>query len=133
MTACRSRDPELAARLIGMISDMTVRADQMRSFVERGFPTATDLADWLVREAGVPFREAHHITAKVVAKAEAQNCTLDQLPLETMQEVDSRVTSGALSILSPEYSVSSRRSYGGTSPDVVSQAIERAESRWCSR
>ncbi len=116
--------------ITGMVVDMTVRSDQMRSFVERGFPTATDLADWLVREAGIPFRDAHHITAKIVAKAEEADCTLDKLALSTMQEVDSRVTEGALSVLTPEYSVSSRRSYGGTAPQVVGEAIERAAERW---
>ncbi|MNY61451.1 Argininosuccinate lyase 1 [compost metagenome] len=65
-----------------------------------------------------------------MAKAEAADCTLDKLALSTMQEVDSRVTEGALSVLTPEYSVSSRRSYGGTAPQVVGEAIERATERW---
>ncbi|MGO4664565.1 argininosuccinate lyase [Bosea sp. 2RAB26] len=114
----------------GMIRDLTVRPDQMRSFLERGFPTATDLADWLVREGGIPFRDAHHITAKVVARAEAKGCTLSALDIESMRDVDPRITEKVYSVLAPEHSVNSRRSYGGTSPDVVREAIARANARW---
>ena len=114
----------------GMIRDLTVRPDQMRSFLERGFPTATDLADWLVREGGIPFRDAHHITAKVVAKAEAKGCTLSALDIESMRDVDPRITEKVYSVLAPEHSVNSRRSYGGTSPEVVREAIARANARW---
>ena len=116
--------------MAGMIRDMTVRADQMRAFVERGFPTATDLADWLVRVAGVPFREAHHITARIVGVADAAGCTLDRLELAQMQQVDARITADAFSVLSPEYSVSSRQSYGGTAPEAVRAAIARAKTAW---
>jgi argininosuccinate lyase len=114
----------------GMIRDMTVRADQMRGFVERGFPTATDLADWLVRVAGIPFRDAHHITARVVAVAEGAGCTLDTLSLAQMQAVDARITEDARSVLSPEFSVASRKSFGGTAPSAVREAIGRAKTRW---
>ena len=116
--------------MAGMIRDMTVRADQMRAFVERGFPTATDLADWLVRVGGVPFREAHHITARIVGVADAAGCTLDRLELAQMQQVDARITADAFSVLSPEYSVSSRQSYGGTAPEAVRAAIARAKTAW---
>ncbi len=116
--------------MAGMIRDMTVRGDQMRAFVERGFPTATDLADWLVRVAGVPFREAHHITARIVGVADAAGCTLDRLELAQMQQVDARITADAFSVLSPEYSVSSRQSYGGTAPEAVRAAIARAKTAW---
>ncbi len=116
--------------MAGMIRDMTVRADQMRAFVERGFPTATDLADWLVRVGGVPFREAHHITARIVGVADAAGCTLDRLELAQMQQVDARITADAFSVLSPEYSVSSRQSYGGTAPEAVRAAIVRAKTAW---
>ncbi len=116
--------------MTGMIRDMTVRTDQMRAFLERGFPTATDLADWLVRVAGVPFRQAHHITAKIVGVADAAGCTLDKLDLAQMQQVDARITADAFSVLSPEYSVSSRTSYGGTAPGTVRAAIARAKAAW---
>ena len=116
--------------MAGMIRDLTVRADQMRAFVERGFPTATDLADWLVRVGGVPFREAHHITARIVGVADAAGCTLDRLELAQMQQVDARITADAFSVLSPEYSVSSRQSYGGTAPEAVRAAIVRAKAAW---
>jgi argininosuccinate lyase len=118
------------AATIGMVRDLTVRPEHMRRFLDRGFPTATDLADWLVREAGVPFRDAHHITARVVAKAEERSCTLSELDLETMRGVDSRIGEAVFEVLAPEHSVKSRRSYGGTSPDVVAEAIERATQRW---
>ncbi|CAM5767945.1 argininosuccinate lyase [Bosea minatitlanensis] len=118
------------AATTGMVRDMTVRPEPMRRFLERGFPTATDLADWLVREAGVPFRDAHHITARIVAKAEERGCTLGELDLDTMRAVDGRVTDSVFAVLAPEHSVQSRRSYGGTSPDVVGEAIERATRRW---
>ncbi len=118
------------AATIGMVRDMTVRPENMRSFLDRGFPTATDLADWLVREAGVPFRDAHHITARIVGKAEERGCLLSDLDLETMRRVDSRISDAVFEVLAPEHSVKSRRSYGGTSPDVVAEAIERATKRW---
>ena len=114
----------------GMVRDMTPRADQMRAFLSRGFPTATDLADWLVREVGIPFREAHHITGGIVAKANEQDCELADLDLADLQAVDARITSGVFEVLSVEHSVRSRVSYGGTAPDVVRAAIARARRRW---
>lgn len=116
----------------GMVRDLTVRPAQMRAFLNRGFPTATDLADWLVREAGAPFRDAHHITARIVAIAEARGCTLSELDLSSMREVDPRISADVYAVLSPEASVDSRRSYGGAAPDVVREAIQRARQRWLS-
>jgi argininosuccinate lyase len=114
----------------GMVRDLTVRADQMREFLDRGFPTATDLADWLVREAGVAFREAHHITARVVAKAEEGGCTVAALKLDVLQSIDPRLNACVYSVLAPEHSVESRRSFGGTAPSMVRPAISAARSRW---
>ncbi len=114
----------------GMIADMRVREAEMRAFLTRGFATATDLADWLVREAGVPFREAHHITARIVARAEADGVTLDQLPPAVMREIDGRIGDGVTSVLSVDRSVASRRSHGGTAPETVRDAIRAARKRW---
>jgi argininosuccinate lyase len=114
----------------GMIADMRVREAEMRAFLTRGFATATDLADWLVREAGVPFREAHHITARIVARAEADGVTLDQLPPAVMREIDGRIGDGVTSVLSVDRSVASRRSHGGTAPETVREAIRAARKRW---
>jgi argininosuccinate lyase len=114
----------------GMIADMRVREAEMRAFLTRGFATATDLADWLVREAGVPFREAHHITARIVARAEADGVTLDQLPPAVMREIDGRIGDGVTSVLSVDRSVASRRSHGGTAPEMVREAIRAARKRW---
>jgi argininosuccinate lyase len=115
---------------VGMIRDLKVRPEAMRAFLDRGFPTATDLADWLVREAGMPFRDAHHVTARIVALAEARGCTLQALDLDSMRSVDPRIDASVFAVLAPEHSVRSRRSYGGTAPDTVREAIERAKLRW---
>jgi argininosuccinate lyase len=115
---------------VGMIRDLTVRPEHMRAFLDRGFPTATDLADWLVREAGLPFREAHHVTARIVALAEARGCTLQALDLDSMRAVDPRISASVFEVLAPEHSVKSRQSFGGTAPDTVREAIERAKRRW---
>jgi argininosuccinate lyase len=115
---------------IGMVKDMEPRADRMREFLSRGFPTATDLADWLVREVGVPFREAHHITGTIVAKANELDCELADLDLDVLRSVDERIRPEVVEVLSVEHSVRSRVSYGGTAPKAVREAIERAKTRW---
>src|SRR5690606_26923717 len=84
-----------------------------------GYSTATDLADWLVRVADVPFREAHHITGRAVAAAEAKGCGLDGLTIDDLKEIDGRITSEVFKVLSVENSVRSRTSFGGTAPDNV--------------
>ena len=114
----------------GMVRDMQPRADRMREFLTRGFPTATDLADWLVREVGIPFREAHHVTGAIVAQAAERDCELSQLPLDVLQAADARITDGVYEVLSVEHSVASRVSYGGTAPSAVHEAIGRARARW---
>ncbi len=114
----------------GMIADMTVREAEMRAFLTRGFATATDLADWLVRAAGVPFRDAHHVTARIVARAEADGVTLDRLDPAAMREIDPRIGDDVTSVLSVDRSVASRRSHGGTAPETVRDAIRAARKRW---
>ncbi|MGH6717328.1 MAG: argininosuccinate lyase, partial [Bradyrhizobium sp.] len=84
-----------------------------------GYATATDLADWLVRTLKLPFRDAHHVTGRIVAKAAKAGVALHELPLSAMQEVEPRIAADALRVLSVEASVNSRTSYGGTAPKNV--------------
>ncbi len=114
------------AAMTGMVESATFRTDRMRGLAESGYATATDLADWLVREANVPFREAHHITGRAVARAEALGCTLDAVPLADLQAIDARITDAVYGVLSVDASVASRRSFGGTAPDNVRAAIRAA-------
>ncbi|WP_084583545.1 argininosuccinate lyase [Sphingomonas azotifigens] len=114
------------AAMTGMVESATFRLERMRAAAEAGFSTATDLADWLVREGGIPFREAHHITGRAVAKAEAEGIRLDQLPIEALQEIDARIDERVYGVLSVDASVNSRTSFGGTAPSRVRAAIAAA-------
>ncbi|RSV20699.1 argininosuccinate lyase [Sphingomonas sp. ABOLG] len=114
------------AAMTGMVESATFRTDRMRALAESGFATATDLADWLVREAGIPFREAHHITGRAVARAEATGVRLDQLPIEDLTAIDPRIDARVYDVLSVDASVASRTSFGGTAPDDVRAAIREA-------
>jgi argininosuccinate lyase len=116
------------AAMAGMVADLEFVPVKMRAAAAAGHATATDLADWLVREADVPFREAHHVAGRAVAVAEAAGIPLDGLSLEQLQAVDPRITDGALACLSVESSVASRTSAGGTAPDRVREAIAAARS-----
>jgi argininosuccinate lyase len=113
--------------MTGMIDTITFRPERMRAAAEQGFSTATDLADWLVREAGVPFREAHHITGRAVKLAEDRGCGLADLPLDALREIDARIDQRVFDVLSVDASVRSRTSYGGTAPDRVRAQIARAK------
>ena len=110
----------------GMIDDLEPNPAAMRKALCDGFPTATDMADWLVRELGMPFRSAHHATGRIVALAEKRNCLLEELPLEAMQKVESGITAGIYSVLSIDASTKSRISFGGTAPERVQEAIKTA-------
>ncbi|WP_288458053.1 argininosuccinate lyase [uncultured Sphingomonas sp.] len=114
------------AAMTGMVESATFRTDRMRGLAESGYATATDLADWLVREGNVPFREAHHITGRAVARAEALGCTLDAVPLADLQAIAARITAAVYGVLSVDASVASRKSFGGTAPDNVRAAIRAA-------
>jgi argininosuccinate lyase len=114
------------AAMTGMVASATFRTDRMRAVAQAGYSTATDLADWLVREAGVPFREAHHITGRAVKLAEESGCRLDELPLDLLQSVDARIGPGVFDVLSVDASVASRTSFGGTAPANVCAAIAAA-------
>jgi argininosuccinate lyase len=110
------------AAMRGMVEDMQPDREAMRAAAGAGYSTATDLADWLVREAGLPFREAHHVTGRIVALAAERGVTLDALPLEAMQAVHPAITAAVYDVLSVDASVASRTSEGGTAPDNVRKA-----------
>ncbi|HEY8194807.1 MAG TPA: argininosuccinate lyase, partial [Hyphomicrobium sp.] len=107
------------AAMAGMIADLEPVPDVMRAAAGRGYSTATDLADWLVKELKMPFRDAHHVTGSIVKAAEAKGVDLDQLSLAEMQTIEPRITKAVFSVLSVENSVKSRTSYGGTAPQNV--------------
>jgi argininosuccinate lyase len=115
----------MIAAMTGMIGDLDVNAEKMRAAAARGYSTATDLADWLVRELGAPFREAHHITGRIVKLAEERGVALDALTLADMQSVEPRITDGVFSVLTVENSVASRRSFGGTAPENVAASARK--------
>lgn len=113
------------AAMEGMVRDMSANGAALEAAAASGFSTATDLADWLVREAGLPFRDAHHATGALVAMAEAQGCDLPELSLADMQSVNAQITEDVYSVLGVKNSVASRMSYGGTAPDQVRAQIVR--------
>jgi len=113
--------------LTGMIETVTFVPERMRAAAEQGYSTATDLADWLVREADVPFREAHHITGRAVKAAEERGCGLADLPLDVLRGIDERIDQRVYDVLSVEASVRSRTSYGGTAPERVREQIANAK------
>jgi len=114
------------AAMSGMIADSTFKTERMREAAELGYATATDLADWLVTEADIPFREAHHITGAAVKLAEQKGVALDELSLEELQAIDERVDDRVYSALSVEASVAARQSYGGTAPELVKKQVAQA-------
>ena len=114
------------AAMTGMIEGAHFDTGRMRQAAELGYATATDLADWLVREAGIPFREAHHITGAAVKLAEQRGVALDALPLADLQAIDGRIGEGVFAALSVESSVAARASHGGTAPAEVRQRIAEA-------
>ena len=116
------------AAMTGMVGDMTANRDTLKTAAASGFSTATDLADWLVRALGLPFREAHHVTGTLVAMAEAKGCDLPDLTLADMQTVHVGIRAEVFDVLGVENSVRSRMSYGGTAPDQVRAQV----ARWTS-
>ena len=115
--------------MAGMVGNIKLDTARMREAAGEGFATATDLADWLTRTVKLPFREAHHITGRIVAKAAEAGLPLERLPLAAMQAVEPRITKAVFGVLSVEASVKSRRTYGGTAPDNV----RRQANRWLKR
>ncbi len=117
------------AAMTGMIGDLEPVPEAMHAAAGRGFSTATDLADWLVRELKMPFREAHHVTGSIVKRAETLGVGLENLPLADMQAIEPRITKAVFGVLSVEKSVASRVSYGGTAP----QNVRKMARSWLKR
>jgi len=113
------------AAMTGMVGDMTANRPNLKAAASSGFSTATDLADWLVRELKLPFRDAHHVTGSLVAVAEGKGCDLPDLTLEDMQAVHAGIRADVFDVLGVENSVASRMSYGGTAPVRVREQIAR--------
>jgi argininosuccinate lyase len=116
------------AAMTGMIAGARFNTARMRAAAELGYATATDLADWLVRAAGIPFREAHHITGAAVKLAESRGIALDQLPLADLQAIDARIGENVYAALSVDASVAARASYGGTAPAQVAAQVAAARA-----
>jgi argininosuccinate lyase len=117
------------AAMTGMILDIKPNKKRLRENAGAGYSTATDLADWLVRALGMPFRQAHHVTGEIVALAEKNKKKLHELALSDMQKVEPGINDDVYSVLSPEASVASRLSYGGTAPKNVKKQVRRWKSR----
>jgi argininosuccinate lyase len=120
----------LAVRaMTGMVRDLVPDEGRMKLAAGEGYATATDLADWLVRTLKMPFRDAHHVTGRIVGIASKQGVALHELPLKDMQAVEPKITAAVMDVLSVEASVKSRTSYGGTAPKNV-----RAQAKsWLKR
>jgi len=115
--------------MTGMVRDMEPDAERMRQAAGEGYATATDLADWLTRTLKLPFREAHHLTGRIVAKAAEAGVPLEKLPLAAMQTIEPRITKAVFGVLSVDQSVKSRTVYGGTAP----KKVRAAAKRWIKR
>jgi argininosuccinate lyase len=118
------------AAMTGMVSDFKVNAEIMRQACDRGFITATDLADNLVHRFDLPFREAHHVAGSLVRLAERRGCELADLPLAEMQRIEPRIDEALRGALSVEAAVANRTSFGGTAPDNVRRAVAAARERF---
>ena len=116
--------------MTGMVADMKADREALAGATAHGFITATDLADWLVRALGIPFRRAHHVTGSIVKLAEDRGCRLEELSLADMQAVEPGITQDVFSVLSVENAVSSRLSSGGTAPERVREAVAAAKERF---
>jgi argininosuccinate lyase len=113
------------ALMTKMVDDMTPDVAAMADAAGAGYSTATDLADWLVRTLKLPFRDAHHVTGRIVAEAAAAGVTLEKLPLKAMQAVEPRITKAVYGVLSVGNSVKSRKAFGGTAPQNVRAQAKR--------
>lgn len=126
--AAETLDLMLAA-MTGMVGDMTINEQAMRRAAGSGYSTATDLADWLVRTLGMPFREAHHVTGRAVALAESKKVGLEKLALEDLKSIHDGITDDIFSVLSVQNSVKSRTSFGGTAPAEVKKQVRYWKKR----
>ena len=118
------------AAITGMVCDLTVHEDAMSAAAGTGHATATDLADWLVQEAGIPFREAHAITGRIVRLADENGCKLKDLALADLQAIEPRISADAVALLDPGTAIARRTSEGGTAPSEVAKQVARARQRF---
>jgi argininosuccinate lyase len=118
------------AAMTGMVRDLKANPERMRAVASADYSVATDLADWLVREVGLPFRQAHHATGALVAAAAAKGVDLDKLTLAEMQAVEPGITRDVYKVLTAEASVAARKSFGGTAPANVARAVKDARKRF---
>ena len=116
--------------MTGMVADLEIDKEQMRTAAREGYTTATDLSDWLVQVLGLNFREAHRITGELVKLSEKKGVGLEALSIKDMQHVEPRITEAIFDVLSIEHSVESRTSAGGTAPESVREAIRKARGRF---
>ena len=116
--------------LNGILNTVEINKKEMLSALTKGHPTATDLADYLVTNLDFPFRDAHKITGKIVLLAEKNNCSLNELSIEQLKKIESKIDVNAIKVLKPQVSVSKKTSYGGTSPRLVKKAISDAKKRY---
>jgi argininosuccinate lyase len=121
------------AAMTGMVRDLKANPERMRAVAAADYSVATDLADWLVRKVGLPFRQAHHVTGRLVGIAAAKRVDLDKLTLAEMQAVEPRIDRGVFAVLTVEASVKARKSLGGTAPDNVARAVQDARRRFLGR
>ncbi|MCB1382417.1 MAG: argininosuccinate lyase, partial [Notoacmeibacter sp.] len=119
----------MIAAMTGMFGEMTVNVAALKKAAGSGMSTATDLADWLVREVGLPFREAHHVTGRAVALAVERGCALEKLPLSELQAINPAITDAVFPVLQVSQSVKSRASYGGTAPAEVRKQVRYWKKR----
>jgi argininosuccinate lyase len=116
--------------MTGMVKDFAAHKENMLRCANNGYATATDLADWLVRELNLPFRQAHHVTAKVVSFATAKKKMLHLLTLKELQSIEPKITQSVLEVLGVEQSVGSKNSFGGTAPSNVKKSVVEAKKRF---
>ncbi len=114
----------------GLIKEINFNVDEMKKMAELGYITATDIADWLVKECNIPFRDAHSITGRVVKYAEKNNLTLEEVSLNEFKKIDKRINNNILKVLTLKNSLESRNSYGGTAPKLVKKALKKAKIKW---
>ena len=114
----------------GLIKEISFNVDEMKKMAELGYITATDIADWLVKECNIPFRDAHSLTGRVVKYAEKNNLTLEEVSINEFKKIDKRITNNILKVLTLQNSLESRNSYGGTAPKLVKKALKKAKTKW---
>ena len=116
--------------MIGMIKSLTIDKEKMLLALQKGYPTATDLADYLVTYLNIPFRDAHKITGKIILQAEKKDCSLEDLSLEDLKKIEPKIDINVLKIINLDISISKKTSFGGTSPRLVLKAVADAKKRF---